>query len=87
MVAVPGMGSLSVTGPTGRGGAKPETRLRSVASEHLRPPTSEVKQGVHGIAGGEVLSPEDRSRTVSGSRVIRSSAIVVVASAAAEVML
>ena len=78
-VAAPGMGSLSVTGPTGRGGAKAETRLRSVASEHLRPPTSEVKQGVHSMAGGEVLSPEDRSRSVSGSRVVRSSAIRTIA--------
>ena len=76
-VAAPGMGSLSVTGPTGRGGAKPETRLRSVTSEHLRPPTSEVKSGIHGMTGGEVLSPEDRNQPVSGSTVVRRSAIRV----------
>ena len=75
-VAAPGMGSLSVTGPTGRGGAKPETRLRSVASEYLRPPTSEVKSGIHSMSGGEVLSSESRSRPVSGSRVVRRSAIL-----------
>ena len=75
MVAVPGMGSLSVTGPTGRGGAKPETRLRSVTSERSRPPTSEVKSGIHSLSGGEVFSSEDRSQPVSGSRVVRRSAI------------
>ena len=77
LVTPPGMGSLSVTGPTGRGGAKPEIRLSSVASEYLRPPTSEAKPGIHSMAGGEVLNSEGRSRTVSGSRVIRSSAILL----------
>ena len=77
VVTVPGMGSLSVTGPTGRGGAKSESRLNIVASECMRPPTSEVRQEVHRISGGEVLSTEGRSRTSSGSRVARRGAILL----------
>ena len=70
-------GGLSVTGPTGRGGARPESRLNTVASERKRPPTSEVRHEVHRIAGGEVLSTEGRSRPSSGSRVIRRGAILL----------
>ena len=45
VVTSPAMGSLYVTGPTRRGGAKPEIRLSSVASEpvsytHLTLPTN-----------------------------------------------
>ena len=78
LVTVPGKGSLSVIGPTGRGGAKPESRLNTVASERRKPPTSEVRHEVHRTAGGEVFSPEGLSQFSAGSRVIRDSAIVLV---------
>ena len=76
LVTVPGKGSLSVTGPTGRGGAKSESRLATVASECKKPPTSEVRH-VRQVrtAGGEVFSPEGLSQFSAGSRVIRDSAI------------
>ena len=79
VVTVPGMGSLSVTGPTRRGGAKPNSRLNAVASERMRPQTSEVRQEVHRIARGEVLSTEGLSQTSSGNRASRRGAISQVA--------
>ena len=80
VVTVPGMGSLSVTGPTGNrggGGAKPYRRLNSVASEQKRPPTSELRQGSHEVTGGEVLSTEGQSQTNSGNKVSRRGAIII----------
>ena len=78
-VAASGKGSLSVTRPTGnrREGARPDSRLNTVASDRMRPPTSEVRQGVHRIAGGEVLNSEGPSQTTSGKRVSRRGAILL----------
>ena len=78
MVAVPGTGSLSVTGPTGKGGAKLDNRISTVVSEHKRPPNPEVKAEFHSGTREDVLDPEGRNRVDSGNRVIRPGVITVV---------
>jgi len=79
LVAVPGKGSLSVTGPTRsqQGGAKPNSRLSSVTSGQKRPPTSELRQGIQGVIGGKALGTEEPSQAYSGSRVSRRDLIVL----------
>ena len=69
-VTVPGMGSLSVTGPTGeeRDGARSDNRLIKVVSEKLRPLSSGEGREVQRSIGEDVLAP---SQPVSGNESSR----------------
>ena len=76
MVAEPGMGSLTVTGPTGEWvGASSESGLVKTVSEKFRPLGSGVGQEIQRSIGEEALAPERLSQVVSGNQRSRRGAI------------
>ena len=77
-VAEPGMGSLTVTGPTGElVGARSANRLVRTVSGKLRPLSSGVWQEVQRGIREEVLAPELLSQISSGKRRLHGDAINV----------